>query len=149
MNDAAEVESLIPHRLPMRLVERFEPPVEDSIVAFAEVRESWPTVRDGSARTLMLIEVIAQTAAVMQGFRERAQDKPATGGLLVGISAMQTTKPRIPVGTHLVCNVSVSHGVQNYLAFEGRVTDTTGALWLTGAIQAYRPDSVETFGAKT
>jgi hypothetical protein len=45
--------------------------------------------------------------------------------------------------------VSVSHGVQNYLAFEGRVTDTTGALWLTGAIQAYRPDSVETFGAKT
>jgi predicted hotdog family 3-hydroxylacyl-ACP dehydratase len=77
MNDAAEVESLIPHRLPMRLVERFEPPVEDSIVAFAEVRESWPTVRDGSARTLMLIEVIAQTAAVMQGFRERAQDKPS------------------------------------------------------------------------
>jgi predicted hotdog family 3-hydroxylacyl-ACP dehydratase len=105
-------------------------------------------VRDGQAQTVLLIELLAQTAAVLQGCRERAEDKPATGGLLVGISAMQTTKPRIPVGTQLVCSVKVAHGFQNYLTFEGRVADTTGALWLTGAIQAYRPDSLETPGAK-
>jgi predicted heme/steroid binding protein len=52
------------------------------------------------------------------------------------------------VGTQLVCNVSISHGAQNYLAFEGRVNDTSGTLWLTGSIQAYRPDSMEIFGAK-
>jgi len=150
MNGAAEVESLIPHRLPMRLVESFDQPVEDSIVAFAEVREAWPTVCDGNAQTLMLIELIAQTAAVLQGFRERAEedDKPATGGLLVGIPALQVTKPRIAVGTQLICNVSISHGAQNYLAFEGRVTDTAGTLWLTGSIQAYRPDSMEILGAR-
>jgi predicted hotdog family 3-hydroxylacyl-ACP dehydratase len=148
MNGAAEVESLIPHRLPMRLVESFETPADISIVAFAEVRESWPTVSHGNAQTLMLIELIAQTAAVLQGFRERAENKPATGGLLVGIPALQVTKPRIAVGTQLVCNVSISHGAQNYLAFEGRVNDTSGTLWLTGSIQAYRPDSMEIFGAK-
>jgi predicted hotdog family 3-hydroxylacyl-ACP dehydratase len=149
MNGAAEVESLIPHRLPMRLVESFENPAESGIVAFAEVRESWPTVSHGNAHTLVLIELIAQTAAVLQGFRERAENQPATGGLLVGIPAVQVTKPRIAVGTHLVCHVTISHGAQNYLAFEGHVTDTTGALWLTGSIQAYRPDSMEIFGAET
>jgi predicted hotdog family 3-hydroxylacyl-ACP dehydratase len=148
MNGAAEIESLIPHRLPMRLVESFENPTERGIVAFAEVRESWPTVRDGSAQTLILIELIAQTAAVLQGFRERAESKPATGGLLVGISSLQMTSPRIAVGTKLVCTASVSYGVQNYLAFEGQVTDTTGTLWLTSSIQAYRPDSLEIFGVK-
>ncbi len=149
MNGAAEIESLIPHRLPMRLVESFDPPVDTSVVAFAEVREGWPTVRDGSAQTLVLIELIAQTAAVLQGFRERAANQPATGGLLVGIPALQVTKPRIAVGTQLVCHVSISHGAPNYLAFEGHVTDTTGALWLAGSIQAYRPDFMEIFGAKT
>jgi len=148
MNGAAEVESLIPHRLPMRLVESFETPTEEGIVAFAEVRASWPSVCHGSAQTLILIELIAQSAAVLQGFRERAANKPATGGLLVGLPTVQITRPRIAVGTQLVCNASIYHGVQNYLAFEGRVTDTTGTLWLTGSIQAYRPDSMEIFGAK-
>lgn len=148
MNDAAEVESLIPHRLPMRLVERFETPVDITMVAFAEVRDTWPTVRNGSAQTLVLIELIAQSSGVLQGFRERRENKPPTGGLLVGIPAMQPAKPRIPVGTQLVCHVTISHGAQNYLAFEGRVTDTAGNLWLTGAIQAYRMDELDMFGAK-
>lgn len=149
MNDAAEVEALIPHRAPMRLIEAFETPVEHTMNAFAEVRDAWPTVRDGSARTVILIELIAQAAAVLQGFRERAENKPATGGLLVGIPTMCFSRGRIPVGTKLVCNVSITHGVQNYLAFEGRVTDLEGTLWLTGSIQAYRPDFLEMFGAKS
>jgi predicted hotdog family 3-hydroxylacyl-ACP dehydratase len=149
MNGAAEVEALIPHRLPMRLVESFEEPIGESVVAFAEVHAEWPTVRQGSAQTLLLIELLAQSAAVLQGFRERAENKPASGGLLVGIRTMQASEPRIAVGTRLVCNVKISHGVQNYLAFEGQVTDTSGKLWLTGSIQAYRPDSMELLGAQS
>jgi predicted hotdog family 3-hydroxylacyl-ACP dehydratase len=140
MRDATHVEALIPHRLPMRLVEGFEDPVDEHMLACAEVRASWPTVCGGAARTLILIELIAQSAGVLQGFRERAQGKPVSGGLLVGIPALAVSKARIPVGTQLRCSVSISHGAPNYLVFDGRVTDTTGELWLAGSVQAYRVD---------
>ncbi len=49
MRDATHVEALIPHRLPMRLVEGFEDPVDEHMLACAEVRaaieaEGWTVV---------------------------------------------------------------------------------------------------------
>ena len=146
MRDATQVEALIPHRLPMRLVEGFEDPVDERMLAFAGVSASWPTVCGGAARTLILIELIAQSAGVLQGFRERAQGKPVSGGLLVGIPALTVSKARVPVGTRLRCSVSISHGAPNYLVFDGRVTDTAGELWLAGSVQAYRVGDCATLG---
>jgi predicted hotdog family 3-hydroxylacyl-ACP dehydratase len=149
MNDDAEridIEQLIPHRLPMRLVETVASVDHESIRTNAVVRESWPTAQGGHARTLMLIELIAQSAAVLQGWRERHENKAGIGGLLVGIPEVKPQTSTIPVGTHLVCSVRVSHGAQNYLAFTGQVMDVDGVLWLTGSIQAYRPDNLENLG---
>ena len=149
MNDDAEpidIEQLIPHRMPMRLVETIVSVDDESIRTNAVVRDSWPTARDGSAQTLVLIELIAQTAAVLQGWRERHENKAGIGGLLVGIPEAKPQAPTIPVGTQLVCSVRITHGAQNYLAFSGRVEGADGVLWLTGSIQAYRPDNLENLG---
>jgi predicted hotdog family 3-hydroxylacyl-ACP dehydratase len=148
MNDAAsvDVEALIPHRLPMRLVETITSVDEVNVVTTAVVRDTWPTVREGRAQTLMLIELIAQTAAVLQGWRERHTGKAGSGGLLVGIHEAKAQTTTLPVGTPLICTVHITHGAQNYLAFTGQVVGTDGAPWLTGSIQAYRPDSLETPG---
>jgi predicted hotdog family 3-hydroxylacyl-ACP dehydratase len=149
MNDDAasiDIEQLIPHRLPMRLVESVANVDHEAIRTHAVVREGWPTVRDGRARTLILIELIAQTAAVLQGWRERNEDKAGKGGLLVGIPEAKPQAPTIPVGTRLVCSVHITHGAQNYLAFTGQVAGADGALWLAGSIQAYRPDNLDTLG---
>ena len=147
MSEASiDVEALIPHRLPMRLVETITRVDDSNIETAAVVRDTWPTVRDGRAQTLMLIELIAQTAAVLQGWRERNEGKAGTGGLLVGIPEAKPQAGTIPVGTALVCTVHISHGAQNYLAFTGQVAGADGAPWLTGSIQAYRPDNLETLG---
>jgi predicted hotdog family 3-hydroxylacyl-ACP dehydratase len=148
MNDAAsiKVEEFIPHRLPMRLVESITSVDDANIVTRAQVRDTWPTVRKGRAHTLMLIELIAQTAAVLQGWRERSEGKAGIGGLLVGIPEAKPQATTIPVGTPLVCTVNISHGAQNYLAFTGQVAGADGVLWLTGSIQAYRPDNLVTLG---
>ena len=143
---AIDIEQLILYRLFMRLVESVASVDNASIRTTAVVRDAWPTVRDGRARTLILIELIAQTAAVLQGWRERNEDKAGIGGLLVGIPEAKPHAPTIPVGTALVCSVRISHGAQNYLAFSGQVTGTDCAIWLTGSIQAYRPDNLETLG---
>ena len=143
---AIDIEKLIPHRLPMRLVESIASVDDTSIVSAAAVKDSWPTARDGRARTLILIELIAQTAATLQGWLEQRENKAVIGGLLVGISAAKPQTASIPVGAQLVCSVRISHGAQNYLAFEGQVADTGGVVWLTGSIQAYRPDNLATPG---
>ena len=143
-----DIEQLIPHRLPMRLVEAVVSVDEIAITATAEVRDTWPTVRDGHAQSLMLIELVAQTAAALQGWRERHADdsKAGMGGLLVGIPDATPLAPTIPVGTPLVCMVRITHGTLNYLAFSGQVTSADGQPWLTGSIQAYRPDNLEMLG---
>jgi len=149
MNDDAppiDIEQLIPHRLPMRLVETVKKVDDDSIETTAVVRDTWPTARNGRVQTLILIELLAQTAAALQGWRERHEDKAGIGGLLVGIPEARSQLAPLPIGTQLVCSVRISHGVHNYLAFTGQVADANGVLWLTGSIQAFRPETMETSG---
>lgn len=141
MRDDVNIDRLIPQRPPMRIVEAVAAIDELSIESTCTVRASWPTAADGEARTLMLIELIAQTAAVLQGWKERHEKEIGEGGLLVGVQGAKLAAPSIPVGTNLVCAVRISHGVQSYLAFDGEVRDDKGAVWLTGSIQAFRPES--------
>ncbi len=138
--DTIDIEKLIPHRLPMRLVEDIVHVEALSIETRQTVRDTWPTAEAGRVRTLVLVELIAQTAAALQGWKERHEQEAGQGGLLVGIHHATPVRPTVPVGTHLLCAVHISHGATNYLAFEGEVKDAAGVLWLTGAIQAFRPD---------
>jgi predicted hotdog family 3-hydroxylacyl-ACP dehydratase len=138
--EAIDIEKLIPHRLPMRIVEEIVTVSERAIETAATVRDSWPTAKGGEARTLVLVELIAQTAAVLQGWKERHEKERGIGGLLVGIHHATPARPTVPVGTQLRCSVQISHGATNYLAFEGQVKDAAGVVWLSGAIQAFRPD---------
>ncbi len=137
---ALEIERLIPHRLPMRLVEEILRVDEWSVETAAVVRDTWPTAEGTQARTLVLVELIAQSAAVLQGWKERHEKEMGEGGLLVGIHSAIPSQPTIPVGTRLVCSVRISHGATSYLAFEGEVRDAASVVWLTGAIQAFRPE---------
>jgi predicted hotdog family 3-hydroxylacyl-ACP dehydratase len=134
------VEKLIPHRLPMRLVEEMVKVDDQSVETSAVVRQTWPTAENGCVRGIVLVELVAQSAAVLQGWKERHEKETAIGGLLVGIQHATPTRPTVPVGTRLHCNVRISHGATNYLAFEGEVRDSSAVVLLTGAIQAYRPD---------
>ena len=124
----------------MRLVQTITKVDHDSIETASVVQDSWPTARDGHVRTVVLIELIAQTAAVLQGWRERHQRDGGGDGLLVGIHQAQLHQAALPIGSHLRCFARISHGFPQYLAFEGRVEDADGTRWLSGSIQAFRPD---------
>jgi predicted hotdog family 3-hydroxylacyl-ACP dehydratase len=137
---AAEIERLIPHRAPMRLVEEVVRVDGQAIETAAVVRDTWPTAEKGLARALVLIELLAQSAAVLQGWKERHEKETGEGGLLVGIHSAIPSQPTIAVGTRVFCRVRISHGATNYLAFEGEVRDAESVVWLTGAIQAFRPE---------
>jgi predicted hotdog family 3-hydroxylacyl-ACP dehydratase len=146
MREDMDLDRLIPHRPPMRLVEEVAFIDETSIEVACTVRGTWPTVDHGHAQTLILVELIAQTAGALQGWRERHEKPIGEGGLLVGIPDARFAVPRIPVGTPLRCAVRVAHGAQSYLAFDGEVRDDHGKSWLTGSIQAFRPDNLDVLG---
>jgi predicted hotdog family 3-hydroxylacyl-ACP dehydratase len=135
-----DIEKLIPHRAPMRLAQTIVAIEDEAIETISVVQDSWPTARHGQVRTLVLIEVIAQTAAALQGWRDRNHGEGRGGGLLVGVPEAKLHKSALPVGSRLRCFVHISHGAPNYLAFEGRVEDADGTRWLSGSIQAFRPD---------
>jgi predicted hotdog family 3-hydroxylacyl-ACP dehydratase len=146
---AAEIENLIPHRLPMRLVETIVRVDETSIETACIVRDTWPTASDGTVRTLVLVELIAQTAAALQGWKERLEKETGTGGLLVGIPTAKVYQPTVPVGTRLLCSVRMAHGAPQYQAFDGHVEDGASVLLLSGSIQAFRPDLPDQPGERT
>jgi predicted hotdog family 3-hydroxylacyl-ACP dehydratase len=143
MRDDIDLDRLIPQRPPMRIVEGVLAIDDDTIESASTVRDSWPTAQNGQARTLMLIELVAQTAAVLQGWKERHEKDRGEGGLLVGIHGAKFAASAIPVGTRLRCAVRISHGAQSYLAFDGEVRDDDNTVWLTASIQAYRPENPE------
>jgi predicted hotdog family 3-hydroxylacyl-ACP dehydratase len=137
---AAAIESMIPHRLPMRLVEGIVTVDAHSIVTSSVVRDTWPTARDGCVRTLLLVELIAQSAGVLQGWHERPEQASVAGGLLVGVERAVIVQPTLPLGTNLLCTVRISHGAAGFQAYEGEVRDAASVLWLSATVQGFRPD---------
>jgi predicted hotdog family 3-hydroxylacyl-ACP dehydratase len=133
-----DIEALLPHRPPMRLVQKVAALDEYRIETVSVASDSWPTAEGGHIRSLLLIELIAQSAAALQGWRERDKG-PGKGGLLVGVRDSRFNRSRIPVGARLHCHVTISHGVESYCAFDGRVTDEMGEEIMTASVQAYRP----------
>jgi predicted hotdog family 3-hydroxylacyl-ACP dehydratase len=135
-----DIETLIPHRCPMRIVERVCEATDATIETVSTVRDTWPTVRNGNARTVMLIELVAQTAAALAGWVERDKETGRGLGYLVGVPHAELRRPFVPVGTVLHCYARVTQAIDNYRAFEGRVTDQDGEELVTVSIQALRPD---------
>jgi len=133
-----DIETLMPHRVPMRIVERVAAVEQHEIETVSEVRETWPTCVDGRVMALTLIELIAQSASALQGWRERGA-RGAGRGFLVGVREARFSRASLPVGMKLHCFVRISHGVESYCAFDGRVVDESGEEIAVAAVQAYRP----------
>jgi predicted hotdog family 3-hydroxylacyl-ACP dehydratase len=81
-----EVEELIPHRLPMRVVDRLlEINGKDGVVE-AVIAADCPLVSiDGRLEDAALTELLAQAYAAVKGYCDLIEDKPIRQGFLVGI----------------------------------------------------------------
>jgi len=82
-------EELIPHRLPMRLVDRLLEIDGKSGVVEARVAAAGPLI-DGRGRLedIALTELLAQAYAAVKGYLDRLQEKPVRQGFLVGIKRL-------------------------------------------------------------
>ena len=82
-------EALVPHRLPMRLVDRLVSIEGKNGVVEAEIKDECPlTDSSGRLEDIAMVELVAQGYAALKGCLDRVENKPVRQGFLVGIKKL-------------------------------------------------------------
>ena len=116
-----DIESLIPHRKRIKIISGILDIQENSAVSIAIVNSNWPLYDGEAANSLVLIEAIAQTAAIIEGYKRRQQGKDGVKGWLVGIKNAEFKENKIPVNTNLIVMIENKYSFDNYGVLEGTV----------------------------
>lgn len=132
-----DIESLIPHREPIRIITDVVELKDDSGIAAAVVNEGWPLCDGRAVRSLILIEAIAQTAALIEGYKRKKEGKDGVKGWLVGIKSAKFKQDFIPLGTRITVAVRSLYAFDQYGVVEGIVKSDNDIL-LTATLQAMR-----------
>ena len=135
-----DIETMIPHRGRMKLIEKVVAVDDQKAVTVATTSEDWPLYRDGSVDVLVTIELVAQTAALLEGWKRLRSGRGGTTGWLVGIKSADFSLPRIPVPDTLTTEVTKSYAVEGYAVFDGTVRMDDRVL-ATLSVQAFRPEA--------
>lgn len=131
-------DELIPHRFPMRFVERLLGEAEDGATCLARVPRACGLTTGGAAPALIAMEAAAQTAAIWEALRHaRASGGPSARiGYLVSVSDVMLHMDTIPADADLFATVRLE-AVMPPLSIYAVEVVTEGAVALRGSIGAY------------
>jgi predicted hotdog family 3-hydroxylacyl-ACP dehydratase len=132
-----DINSLIPHREKIKIVTGILDIQEMSAVSSAMVNPEWPLYDGEAASSLVLIEAIAQTAAIVEGYKRTQRGESGVKGWLVGIKNAEFNVEKIPVGTPLIILLESKYSFDNYGVVEGTVKSGEQIL-ATATLQAMR-----------
>ncbi len=134
------VESLLPHRDPMRLVRVIveAPPPFDRIHCIASIPADNPWVIGERAPAFLGLEAAAQAAAALEALSRRTDDPGPRLGYLVGVRDATFYVPDLPAGEPLAVIVEAAGSAPPLAVYEIRV-EQEGAILLTGTISTYVP----------
>lgn len=138
-----DIEKLIPHRAPIRIITEVIEMNDDSGITSAVVNQNWPLCDGRHVRSLVLIEAIAQTAALLEGYKRQKAGKSGVKGWLVGIKSAEFSRDLIAVNTRVVVQVQSLYAFDAYGVIEG-VVKSDDEILLTAVLQALRLNNDET-----
>jgi predicted hotdog family 3-hydroxylacyl-ACP dehydratase len=133
------IEDYIPHREPIRIISEVIEIAEESAITGAVVKSSWPLYDGNGVNSLVLIEAIAQTAALVEGYKKKKQGKAGVKGWLVGIKSAEFKKNVLPLDTRVIIKVKSLYSFDNYGVIEGTVKCGDDVL-AVAVLQALRMD---------
>lgn len=132
-----DIEALIPHREPIKVITDVIAFGDHKGTASAVVNERWPLYDGQAVGALALIEAIAQTSAVLEGHKRMREGKSGVKGWLVGIKSAEFKTDTIPLNTPITVYVDHRDSFDNYGVIEGIVKSGDETL-VTAVLQAMR-----------
>ena len=132
-----DIENLIPHREKIKIISGILEIKETTAISTAIVNLNWPSYDGGAVNSLVLIEAIAQTAAIVEGYKRKQQGKDGVKGWLVGIKSAEFNVAKIPVNTNLIIMIENKHSFDNYAVVKGTIK-TGEKVLATAVLQALR-----------
>lgn len=132
-----DIDSLIPHRKKIRIISGILDIQDNSAVSSAIVNSEWPLYEGEAVNSLVLIEAIAQTAAIVEGYKRKKRGESAVKGWLVGIKNAEFNIEQIPVNTNLIIMLESKYSFDNYGVVEGTVKNGDHVLAIA-TLQAMR-----------
>ena len=122
MNRAAmAVEDFLPHRGRMKLVDEIIEVDEKRAVTRSRVTAEWPFFDGTAVSSLILIELVAQTAGICNcwsGIRMQG-DQFVNKGWLVGIKHSRFFVDAIPLGTRITTSIENQFKLENFREIAG------------------------------
>lgn len=121
--DALNVESLLPHRGRMLLVDEILALTDDQATTRSIANKKWPLYRDGKINPLILVELVAQTAGVhnsLKRLQQRGEGSP-TRGWLVGVKSARFHVDTIAPGEAVTTTTNNAFVFDNLREIKGTV----------------------------
>lgn len=141
MSLPADTESYMLHRSPLRLVHRLLRVDEDCAEAQTTLHVGDVGVApDGKVEAAVLLELVAQTYAASQGYKDRAVGKATNIGYLVGAQDFHVEQLP-PAGQQLLIQIKSSRPFAEFHFVDGQVF-CNGALVARGTLKVWvQPDT--------
>jgi predicted hotdog family 3-hydroxylacyl-ACP dehydratase len=109
------------HESPLRLIQKLLSVDGDYAEAETTLKTGEVGVgSDGKVEAATLVELVAQTYAAAQGYRDRTDNRPPRPGYLVGASGFQI-ESRPPAGEMFLIKVKSSLSFDDFYLVEGQV----------------------------
>jgi predicted hotdog family 3-hydroxylacyl-ACP dehydratase len=134
------IEAMIPHRGRMRLIEKVVAVDDQRALTAATTSVDWPLYSNGSVDVLVTIELVAQTAALLEGWKRLRSGRGGTSGWLVGVKKADFSRPRLAVPATVITEVVKSYALEGYAVFSGTVR-LEDQIVATLNVQAFRPEA--------
>ena len=142
-----DIDGLLPHRRPMRLVDEVLEADETRAVTRCVVQANWPLVSGGSVDAMIIVELVAQTSGISNGL-ERVRTHGAGAdrkGWLAGIKTARFTRHRIAMDTPIVVRAENAFSFEGFREIRGRadIDGETVAEVILQVVQAELPTKGE------
>ncbi len=126
-----DIKDLLPHREPMLLVTDIVCVDEHQAVTGAVADKSWPLCHSDRVDPLVLIELVAQTAGIHNGWKREKEEGPDVDkkGWIVGIKQADLPTQGVALGTRLITSS------KNRFEFEG-FREVHGTVEMNGGVIA-------------
>jgi predicted hotdog family 3-hydroxylacyl-ACP dehydratase len=116
------IETLVPHRRPMLLLDSVTAWADRTITCTASVGPDHPFLEDGEVDIMICVELVAQAVAAYVGYLDYQKGQPAKVGFLISCREAVFDAPALHVGDELEITTNHIWGSVTLGSFGGQVS---------------------------